>query len=101
MEILDRLIDRWETRLGTYTSEERIFELKLCLSEIKMVLSGELGKFPPTSMDGVCHFKKYKGMRWKEVIEKDPGYVEWCLNNITGFQLDEDTHKYLIEIQCQ
>ncbi len=28
------------------------------------------------------HFGKYKGMLVRDVIEKDPEYVKWCMENL-------------------
>jgi hypothetical protein len=28
------------------------------------------------------HFGKYEGQKVRDVIEKDPKYVQWCLDNL-------------------
>lgn len=102
MEILNRLIDRWEIRLSEYNKQgEKEFasELAMCLRELKMELTAKSNSYQSATLDSICHFKKYKGCKWKDIIEDNPDYVEWCINNIVGFKLDEDAHKYLVEIQ--
>jgi hypothetical protein len=97
MQILDLLISKWEAKFkGDYSKEYKTALLD-CISDIKATMTGSLR--PPNSLDDMCHFKKHKGKHWKEVIEQDPGYCEWCLGNITGFQFDETAHTYLVEIQ--
>lgn len=34
-------------------------------------------------------FGKYKGIPITVVIERDPRYISWCLENITGFKLSK------------
>jgi hypothetical protein len=104
MEILDKLVAKWEDRLRNYTAYKKTefaTELKLCLSDVKSYMSAETTKYQPATLDSVCHFNKHKGKKWKDVIEQFPDYADWCLANVTGFQLDEDAHKYLVEIQQQ
>lgn len=67
-----------------------------CIRELKMMASGQLRE--PHRLDSLCHFKKHKGSKWKEVIEQDPCYVNWCYENVQGFMLDEIAHNYLIEM---
>jgi hypothetical protein len=88
------LIDRWEKRRNGLTACCQK-ELDLCISELKMMASGELRE--PNRLDTVCHFKKWKGHMWKVVIEEDAGYVNWCMENVQSFELDETAHNYLIE----
>lgn len=38
-------------------------------------------------------FGKHKGKYLKDVLNNDPGYVEWCKNNIPGFVIDEPQPK--------
>lgn len=92
---LSLLIDRWElNRNALAPCCLRI--LDNCISELKMVISGDLR--PEHRLDTICHFKKHKGESWKQVIEEDPGYVHWCYENVQGFQLDQIAHAYLIEM---
>lgn len=39
-----------------------------------------------------CQFPKYKGIPWPEVIERDPGYVHWLLENIETLMPDFRTY---------
>jgi hypothetical protein len=38
-------------------------------------------------------FGKHKGKLIRDIIEEDPDYIAWCLDNIDGFVLDEDAQK--------
>ena len=39
----------------------------------------------PFKGDGCFTFGKYRGMHLTKVLFKDPGYVQWCRDNINGF----------------
>lgn len=96
MQILDLLIEKWEEKLNNLQYSRNYHEaLEDCIRDVKATMSGNMHE--PKTLDSVCHFKKYKGKQWKEVIEQDPGYCEWCLGNIQGFQFDETAHTYLCE----
>jgi hypothetical protein len=100
MEQLNRLIEKWEQRRALFKdSPFSLTALDECISDLKAAMVGEQSKYPPTSLDSKCHFKKHQGKLWKEVIETDPDYVDWCLKNISTFSLDQDAHNYLIDIQ--
>ena len=43
-------------------------------------------------------FGKYKGRSVIEVLNENPAYVEWCINNIKWFSLDDTEQKMLNEI---
>lgn len=53
--------------------------------------SGGSGEAP--TLDSICPFKKHKGEPWSEVLEEDPDYVDWILDNIDD--LDADLRKLL------
>lgn len=40
-----------------------------------------------------CHFGKYKGQRYSEILKTDPNYCLWVINNLKG--LNPDVRKYL------
>lgn len=44
----------------------------------------------------VCNMPKHKGVLWKDVIDDDPDYVEWLLDN-RKLRSEED-HKKLEEL---
>lgn len=35
-------------------------------------------------------FGKHKGSTLRLVVENDPSYISWCLNNVDRFQLTEE-----------
>jgi hypothetical protein len=39
-------------------------------------------------------FGKYRGYSMKSIIDQDPGYVYWAMENIGGFSLASDAHDY-------
>ena len=43
-------------------------------------------------------FGKYKGRSVIDVLNENPAYVEWCVNNIKWFSLDDTEQKMLNEI---
>lgn len=43
-------------------------------------------------------FGKYKGRSIMSVLDENPAYVEWCINNIKWFSLDDTEQKRLNEI---
>ena len=43
-------------------------------------------------------FGKYKGRSVLDILNEDPAYVEWCVNNIKWFSLDDTEQKMLNEI---
>lgn len=68
-----------------------------CIRELKMAITGDLR--PGYTLDGRCHMKKHLGKTWKEVIEQDPGYINWLYQTFSWFQLDEAAHNYLVETE--
>ena len=41
-------------------------------------------------LDGIFNFGKHKGKTFKEVLEKEPSYFEWCLKNVKFFFLPKE-----------
>lgn len=50
-------------------------------------------KYPPWNLDKRFPFGKYKGDQLWLVIDTDPGYVDWCIDNIDGFELDNEAYE--------
>ena len=50
-------------------------------------------------LNDVVDIGKYKTqiVKWKYVIDNDPLYVEWLMNNMTSFDLDDEAKKYFRE----
>jgi hypothetical protein len=40
-------------------------------------------------------FGKHKGETIQEIIDEDSSYIEWCLDTIDDFELDEEADDYL------
>lgn len=61
-----------------------------------MPLTSRVEKSEPKlyKLDSVFGFGKYKGCTVDDVLEDHPGYIEWCIENIDGFEIhtevDED-----------
>ncbi len=43
------------------------------------------------------NFGKHKGKTIDEVLEEDPTYIRWCLENIDWFKLSEEDEKEVSE----
>ncbi len=46
--------------------------------------------YPPIGLDAEMPFGKYKGEPLWWVIEADAAYVDWCLENVDGFALNDE-----------
>lgn len=46
-------------------------------------------------LEDTLSFGKYKGVMLDEVIVEHPTYVTWCLDEIDGFELDEEAMQLL------
>jgi hypothetical protein len=42
-------------------------------------------------------FGKYKGWKIEDVFEKDPSYLEWCLDNIDTFHMSSEEEEKIRE----
>ena len=51
-------------------------------------------------LNDVVQIGKYKNqiVKWLYVIDKDPMYVEWLMNNVKSFDLDDEAKKYWRDI---
>lgn len=45
-------------------------------------------------LDSILSFGKYKGHQLEDVIEDDPNYIKWLINN-TDYSCDEETMQLL------
>lgn len=43
----------------------------------------------PFKLNDKITFGKHKGLTIKEIIEDDPSYLEWALDEVDGFELDD------------
>jgi hypothetical protein len=44
----------------------------------------------------VIAFGKHKGKTYKQVIDTEPSYIDWCLTNIANFRLTKGAEEYFI-----
>lgn len=79
--------------------EASLSELSWCITEVQSAHAKTIQRWDSVTLGDKCHFKKHKGKLWKEVIENDPNYADWCLGNIAGFQFDQTAHNFLVEMQ--
>lgn len=49
-------------------------------------------KYPPKTLDHELSFGKYKSDPLWHVIETDPSYITWCIENVEGFELDNEAY---------
>ena len=47
-------------------------------------------RYPPWNLDKEFPFGKYKGDALWLVIDTDPSYIDWCIENIDGFELNNE-----------
>ena len=40
-------------------------------------------------------FGKYKNRPVQDVMDTDPNYFEWCIDNIEWFNLDQEAERYM------
>ena len=44
------------------------------------------------NLDSKCHTPKYDGKTWEYVINNDPAYVKWMIENIPQFELSNEAY---------
>jgi uncharacterized protein (DUF3820 family) len=49
------------------------------------------------TLDYVFPFGKYKGDELGDIAQSDPDYVQWCINTIKNFDVDDEVQE-LIEM---
>ncbi len=47
------------------------------------------------TIKSIFYFGKYKGEDLNSIFDRDPGYIEWSINNINGFYLSIEVIEYL------
>lgn len=55
--------------------------------------------FHDLRLDTKINYGKHKGKFVKDIIEIDRGWICWAMENIEGFNLDEFSFKYLIQME--
>lgn len=53
----------------------------------------------PISLSSKMYFGKYKGETIEDIIENDPQYVDWCLENVKHFSLNDEAEELLNSIE--
>ena len=53
--------------------------------------------YDPKHMDSYMPFGKYQGIRIDELIERDPKYIKWAIDNL-NFSIDEECQEFLQEL---
>ena len=51
----------------------------------------------PASLNSKFDFGKHKGKNVAEIIENEPTYIKWCIENIDNFELDNEAYE---EYEC-
>lgn len=51
----------------------------------------------PAGLSTVFDFGKHEGKTVEDVIELDPGYISWCLEEVDHFKLDAGAVRYYRE----
>ena len=46
-------------------------------------------------LDDEITFGKYGGYTVREVLDKNPGYLRWCIENLDGIKFSEDVEAEL------
>lgn len=47
----------------------------------------------PIGLEDNFDFGKYKGKSVEAVINEDVKYIEWCIDNVDGFELDNEAYE--------
>ena len=60
---------------------------------MKVVEFGSMKIFK-NALNDVVEFGKHKYKIWKDVINEDVEYIDWCFDNIKKFDLDDEAKSY-------
>lgn len=47
----------------------------------------------PANLEDKLDFGKHKGKSIDWILDNEPTYIEWCIENITKFELDNETYE--------
>lgn len=53
----------------------------------------------PFNLDHEFASGKYKGHTVQEVIEIDRSYITWCMENLKGWELDNEAYEYYMRMR--
>lgn len=94
MYLLKTLLERWQVKPPASVSD--------CIKDATLLLAQQTERnYHPKGLEDLIQFGKHKGLKVWQIIDKDPNYLCWCMDNISGFQLKEESHNYLIEKENQ
>lgn len=65
-------------------------------TEIKSITEVNNKVYDPKHMDSNMPFGKYQGKTIGDIIEEDPGYIKWVINNL-NFSIDEECMDFLAD----
>lgn len=66
-------------------------------TKFKSITETQERVYDPKHMDSYMPFGKYQGIRIDELIERDPKYIKWAIDNL-NFSIDEECQEFLQEM---
>lgn len=75
----------------------REYEVINADTKFKSITETQERVYDPKHMDSYMPFGKYQGIRIDELIERDPKYVKWAIDNL-NFSIDEECQEFLQEM---
>lgn len=66
-------------------------------TKFKSITETQERVYDPKHMDSYMPFGKYQGIRIDELIERDPKYIKWAVDNL-NFSIDEECQEFLQEM---
>ena len=75
----------------------REYEVINADTKFKSITETQERVYDPKHMDSYMPFGKYQGIRIDELIERDPKYIKWAIDNL-NFSIDEECQEFLQEM---
>ena len=73
------------------------FEVINADTKFKSISETQERVYEPKHMNNYMPFGKYQGKRIDELIEDDPKYIQWAIDNL-NFSIDEECEEFLQEM---
>ncbi len=89
MQLLKTLVAQWEVKTPASVAD-CIKDAKLLIAQVTQM------NWSDKTLESILWYKKHKGKRIIDVIDQDPDYINWCMENIEGFRLNEEAFNYLL-----